>query len=34
MGSHIEAMRVEADGRLVPWSWSVVMDGEQVRSAG
>jgi type VI secretion system protein len=34
MGFHIEAMRVEADGRLIPWSWSVVMDGDQVRSVG
>ena len=34
MGFQIEGMRVEAGGSLVPWSWSVVMDGEQFRSAG
>lgn len=33
MGFRIEAMREDSDGTQVPWRWSVVMDGDQVRGA-
>jgi len=31
MAFFIEAVRMRPDGGLVPWSWSVVVDGVQVR---
>lgn len=31
MAFRIEAMRVDCEGRQIPWRWSVVMDGDQVK---
>lgn len=33
MAFRIEAIREDSDGMQVPWRWSVVMDGDQVRGA-
>ena len=31
MAFRIEAMRMDCEGRQIPWRWSVVMDGDQVK---
>ena len=33
MAFRIEAIREDSDGMQVPWRWSIVMDGDQVRGA-
>jgi len=33
MAFRIEAIREGSDGTQVPWRWSIVMDGDQVRGA-